>query len=67
MECAVFWVVAGGCQPQTEVGFSNTVDVYDTKVGRWSEGPAMRSRRFRPGVSTIDGAIYVFGGEDVDR
>lgn len=51
----------------TSVGYNlwnmeNSLLIFDTETQSWTEGAALPLALAQPGVATIDGKIYVFGG-----
>ena len=42
----------------------DSVEVFDTKSGVWSETVPMLSKRKHHGVATLNGKIYACGGDD---
>jgi hypothetical protein len=42
------------------------VEVYDTALDSWLTAADMGQERFGAGAASLDGKIYVFGGEDPD-
>ena len=42
----------------------DSVEVFDTQSGVWSESVPMLSKRFGLGVATLNGKIYACGGYD---
>ena len=48
-------------------GLTSDVAIYDPVTDNWSEGPALPGRRLDPAVAVFDGALYLFGGRDVDQ
>ncbi|CAF1104954.1 unnamed protein product [Didymodactylos carnosus] len=43
---------------------TNKVEVYDSELNEWKFVQSMRERRYRPGVSVVNGKIYVCGGQE---
>ena len=57
--------VAGGQLPDPE-GYTNTVEIFDHLLNRWSAGPPMINKRIWLRLLTINNEIYAVGG-DVDE
>ncbi|XP_053708687.1 kelch-like protein 20 isoform X1 [Synchiropus splendidus] len=70
MECRSFWkwsrspifFFLGGWHASTEN--TDKVECYDPKTNQWTMCAPMKERRYRPGVTVVDGKIYVLGGEE---
>ena len=56
---------AGGMTSGRPLGHAvDTLEVYDIRRDRWSEGPPMPAAREHVGGTVLDGRLYVLGGRD---
>jgi N-acetylneuraminic acid mutarotase len=54
------WCIAG----IGERGYTNVVEIYDTRAGQWSTGPVYPGARAWLGAATLDGVLHTAGGAD---
>lgn len=56
----------GGCNVANKMRPCDSVEVYDPAQDRWADGPALLTARAFSAAVTLDGAIYVIGGQGPD-
>ena len=57
--------VVGGTNRHNEV--LQSVERYNFKEDRWQEIPPMLEARASPSVASVNGKIYVFGGDQINE